>query len=49
VTHTVTPVLGAYILRASSVSETFRRPWERGKGRGGERVRGRRSLARPLA
>jgi len=26
VTHTVTPVLGAYILRASSVSETFRRP-----------------------
>jgi len=26
VTHTVTPVLGAYILHASSVSETFRRP-----------------------
>jgi len=26
VTHTVTPVLGAYILRASSVSETSRRP-----------------------
>ena len=25
VTHTVTPVLGVYILRASSVSETFRR------------------------
>ena len=27
VIHTVTLVLGAYILRASSVSETFRRPW----------------------
>ena len=26
VTHTVTPVVGAYILRAFSVFETFRRP-----------------------